>query len=161
MTGNETLSLDEVFEKELQNPEFQKELRLRRPYEDLIVQIVNRRIDLKLTQKQLATRAKTFQSRISKIESGEHDVRLSTIIRIAEALETELLLSFMPFEIKRANDFSYKVVSDYSNLFDKVTKSVGISYEEQTSTDYPTQDIQKISFEQSISAQFDIIDDMV
>ncbi|MFH1928294.1 MAG: hypothetical protein ABIK79_09025, partial [Chloroflexota bacterium] len=49
----------------------------------------------------LAKLAKTFQSRVSKIESGEHDFRLSSIVRIAEALETEVSIRLIPFEEAR------------------------------------------------------------
>ena len=111
MPVKKTLSLDDVFEKDLQNEGFLKKERLRKPYEDLLVDIINRRVELGLTQKDLAEKAKTFQSRISKIESGEHDFRLSTIIQIAEALNSELIVRLMPFETKRAEEFSDKAIN--------------------------------------------------
>jgi transcriptional regulator with XRE-family HTH domain len=93
-----TVSLDELFKEDLQDQEFQKVYRQQKPYYDLVSDIINRRIDLNLTQEDLAKRANTYQSRISKIESGEHDFRLSTIIQVAEALNTELSIELKPFE---------------------------------------------------------------
>lgn len=139
--NNKNLTLNEVFKEELRDPEFQRQLRLRKPYEDLIVEIINRRIDLDLTQKNLAKRANTYQSRISKIETGEHDVRFSTIIRVAEALETELDIRLIPFESKKNFDkISHNIAPDYSELVrnisdirDSSSTSLDQSYLHQTS----------------------------
>jgi transcriptional regulator with XRE-family HTH domain len=82
------------------DPEFQKADRQIKPYYDLLMEVFNRRKELGLTQQQLAERADTHQSSISRIESAEHDLRLSTIIQVAEALETRLELKLVPiFEI--------------------------------------------------------------
>ncbi len=153
-----TLSLDEVFEEDLLNEDFQKEDRLIKPYYDLVADIVNRRSTLGITQKELAKRANTFQSRISKIESGEHDFRLSTIIQIAEALETEVMIQLMPFEIKRANDFSKEITSRYSGLFEKLTQQTTSfsSSEEHTSGTYSAQDTQSYSHEQLFVTHYDM-----
>jgi transcriptional regulator with XRE-family HTH domain len=48
------------------------------------------RQEMGLTQEQLAERAQTHQSRISKIESAELDPKLSTLIKIAEALDAHV-----------------------------------------------------------------------
>jgi len=44
----------------------------------------------------LAKRAGTHQTRISKIESSELDIRLSTLTGIAEALECQVVISLVP-----------------------------------------------------------------
>lgn len=98
MTHHQLISGDEVTSKLEENPEFRKAKRKIRPYYDLVVEIINRRNELGLSQKELADKADTHQSRISKIESAELDVRLSTLINIAEALETELIISLLPIE---------------------------------------------------------------
>ena len=111
-----TSTLDELFANDLQDQEFQEIYRRQKPLYDLVAEIISRRLELGLTQKDLAKLAKTFQSRISKIESGEHDFRLSTIVRIAEALETEVSIRLIPFEEARnkiqftTEDF-YKVIN--------------------------------------------------
>jgi DNA-binding XRE family transcriptional regulator len=49
-------------------------------------QLAQRRAALGLTQTEAAARMKTSQSAIARIESGEHDVRLSTLERYATVL---------------------------------------------------------------------------
>ena len=73
-----------------QNREFQRAFRQQEPYYAVAREVLNHRNELGLTQKELAERAQTYQSRISKIESAELDVRLSTLIEIAEALYTRV-----------------------------------------------------------------------
>lgn len=90
------ISLNEVFRSDLTNPEFQKANRRLKPLYDALVQIIKRRTELDLTQAQLAEKAGTYQSRISKIESGEYDFRVSTLAQIAEALHAELRISLVP-----------------------------------------------------------------
>jgi DNA-binding Xre family transcriptional regulator len=55
-----------------------------------------------LTQRELAARAQVVQSHVSKAESG-CDIRLSTIIRLVDALECRLALRVRPttpFEVR-------------------------------------------------------------
>jgi len=87
----------EEFETELRaDPEYRKAERKIKPYYDLALQIIKRRVSLGLTQNDLARRANTYQSRISKIESSEFDIRLSTLISIAEALDTQVSIKLIP-----------------------------------------------------------------
>src|SRR5512133_1301683 len=112
MIDKKDLDFDNVVMKLRQDPEYRQEERRLRPYTDLVVQIVNRRDELGLTQKDLAERANTHQSRISKIESGEHDIRLSTLIEVAEALGCEVCIQLVPFQ-ETAPD----IVGKYTPLF--------------------------------------------
>jgi ribosome-binding protein aMBF1 (putative translation factor) len=91
-------AFDDVFGDLGTNEEFSKEDRKLKPYYDLVVEIIRRRKALGLTQKDLAERIGTHQSRISRIEAAEHDVRLSTLIQIAEALEAEISIRLTPTE---------------------------------------------------------------
>lgn len=81
-----------------QDLEYQKAERLVSPYYELAAKIINLRAKLKLTQEELAKKAETYQSRISKIESGEHDIRLSTLTKIAEALQSRVVIDIVPVE---------------------------------------------------------------
>lgn len=101
-------TLDEVFEEQLQDPEFIELGRKRKPFNELISEFINRRNNLDLTQNEVAKRAKTFQSRISKIESGEHDFRLSTLIDLADALESELLIRLVPYATIRVPEEAHE-----------------------------------------------------
>ena len=92
------VQFDELLSELEKDPEFRNARRRIKPYFDLLKDILRRRKKLAITQKELADRANTHQSRISKIESGEHDIRLSTIISIAEALNAEVKIQLIPYE---------------------------------------------------------------
>jgi len=91
-------SFVDAFSRFEHDEEFKKADRRIKPYYELVTQIIHRRNELGLTQKDLAERANTHQSRVSKIESAEHDIRLSTLIQIAEALDTEVMIRLVRIE---------------------------------------------------------------
>jgi len=99
-----------------QDEEFKAEYRRQRPYYDLVVEIIRRRNELGLTQKELAKKANTTQSCISRIESGEHNVRLSTLINVAEALESSVDVRLV----------AYFDEGDYIDLFKTKTNIQGV-----------------------------------
>lgn len=98
MKKPQAVSFDDLITVLNKDDEFVKADRKLKPYYDLVLAIINRRDELGLTQKDLAEKADTYQSRISKIESAEHDIRLSTLIEIAEALGTEVCIQLIPIE---------------------------------------------------------------
>jgi transcriptional regulator with XRE-family HTH domain len=96
MTQKNSSSFEDLFAEIEKDPGFRKEYRRQKPYYDLVLEIVRRRRQLGLTQKELAAKAGTHQSSISRIESGEHDIQLSTLIQIAEALEATVDVKLVP-----------------------------------------------------------------
>jgi transcriptional regulator with XRE-family HTH domain len=98
MKNKQAIPFGEVFADLEQDEEFKKADRQLKPYYELVKAIVQRRSELGLTQKDLAEKANTHQSRISKIESAEHDIRISTLVQIAEALESEVSIRLIPIE---------------------------------------------------------------
>ncbi|MGH9293508.1 MAG: helix-turn-helix domain-containing protein [Acidimicrobiales bacterium] len=56
----------------------------------LVRELGQRRVSLGLTQTEVAARMGTSQSAVARLESGEADVRLSTIERYAAALNGEI-----------------------------------------------------------------------
>ena len=78
------------------SPEYRRAYRRQKPLYDLVFEIITRRNELGLTQKELADRAGTHQSAISRIESGEHNPRLNTLVEIAEGLESRLEIRLVP-----------------------------------------------------------------
>lgn len=64
------------------------------PYEQLARIVIRRRLELDLTQEQLAGRMGTSHSAISRIESGQHRTSVQTLQRLAEALEMRFLIGF-------------------------------------------------------------------
>jgi transcriptional regulator with XRE-family HTH domain len=57
---------------------------------DLAAALVARRQDLGLSQTEVAARMRTSQSAVARLESGDADVRLSTLERYAAALGQKL-----------------------------------------------------------------------
>jgi transcriptional regulator with XRE-family HTH domain len=135
MMTPKAVPFDEVFADIEKDEEFKKADRQLKPYYDLVMAIIKRRNELRLTQKDLAERANTHQSRISKIESAEHDIRLSTLVQIAEALDTEVSIRLVPIgkNIPVSNDeYTY-------SLFKHVQEFKGVapqSYSESKENDY-------------------------
>ncbi len=56
----------------------------------------DRRKELKITQKELAERVGTARSYIARVEKGETDMQLSSLLRIARALGIEFKPTFAP-----------------------------------------------------------------
>jgi transcriptional regulator with XRE-family HTH domain len=132
-----TTSFDE-FDAELkEDAEYRKAKREIKPYYDLALEIIRRRVELGFTQNDLAERANTFQSRISKIESGEHDIRFSTLIDIAEALECEVAkIILVPVDATE-----YEPPKDNSGYFFVINSTV----QTQSDSDYvKAEDYQKV-----------------
>ena len=120
---------EEVLAAFREDPEYRKEERRIKPYTELVVQIITRRSDLQITQKQLADIAGTHQSRISKIESGEHDIRLSTLIDIAEALNCEVNICLVPVDEPKHD------VQNYAPLFSKSARVSGLGSPTESKTE--------------------------
>ena len=64
------------------------------PYEQLARIVILRRLDLGLTQEQLAERMGTSHSAISRIESGQHSTSVQTLQRLAASLDMRFVMGF-------------------------------------------------------------------
>jgi len=60
------------------------------PEYKLVEQIIQRRIKLGITQKELAERIGTKQSAVSRLESGSYNPSLFFLLKVAKALNTDL-----------------------------------------------------------------------
>lgn len=65
-------------------------------YERITRQVIDRRGELNLSQRELAELCGTTQSAIARFESGARPPKIDTLIRIAEALDCELDVTFRP-----------------------------------------------------------------
>jgi DNA-binding XRE family transcriptional regulator len=72
-----------------------RELRKTNP---IAAHLRERRLELGLTQEQVATAAETSHTAISRLENGTHMPQLTTLRRIAAVLDEELLLCFQRIE---------------------------------------------------------------
>ena len=85
-----------VWEKKaLKNPKLQAEYKKLQPKFDLINAIIQARTDRGVTQKLLAQKMGTKQSVISRLESGNGNPSLEFLVRLAEALKTNLQINFV------------------------------------------------------------------
>lgn len=81
--------------EQLKNPEFKKEYDALEERYQLIREIIKARIELNLTQKELAEKVGTAQSNISRLESGNYNPSLDFLEKIANSLGKKLKISFI------------------------------------------------------------------
>ncbi|MGE0632662.1 MAG: helix-turn-helix domain-containing protein [Pseudobdellovibrionaceae bacterium] len=86
---------------------------------NLNLRIIQRRKQLGLTQSELADKCETTQQTIAKIEQGVVDPRLSTLEKIADALNCELVDLFYTRE-SFADDVN-RIVKDFKVNLDKIS----------------------------------------
>ena len=83
--------------KQLMNaPEFRAEYKALEPEYKLASALIQLRVSKGLTQEELAKRLHTKQSSIARLESGSSLPSLSTIKKVAEALDAELDIVVRP-----------------------------------------------------------------
>jgi len=58
--------------------------------------VARRRVERKLSQRELAQRVGTTQSAIARLESGGRPPRIDTLLRIADALDCDLHVDLIP-----------------------------------------------------------------
>jgi len=87
--------LDRLIENQLKDPEFRNLWEEGEADYQLGRQIIQARIDKKISQRELAKRANTTQAVISRIESQDVSTTLQMATRIARALGKSLQISFV------------------------------------------------------------------
>jgi predicted transcriptional regulator len=65
-------------------------------FADIADKVAARRLDKNLSQRELAELCGTTQSAIARLERGGRPPRIDTLLRIAEALECELVVDLLP-----------------------------------------------------------------
>jgi DNA-binding XRE family transcriptional regulator len=88
-----TSSLDDVF-KNL-TPEQEKIVEDEIRYYDVLVELRNLRKQKGLTQAQLAIKASVPRTTITKIESGNYNPTINTLMSIASAMDKKLQVQFL------------------------------------------------------------------
>jgi ribosome-binding protein aMBF1 (putative translation factor) len=83
-------------EQEHLDPEYKREAERTRPLFDFARLVVIRRTELDITQQELAERMGTSHSVISRLESGRHNFSMTTLHRLARALDTKLVYGCEP-----------------------------------------------------------------
>jgi predicted transcriptional regulator len=81
----------EDFEAELlERPRISKAYEALRPKYDMIRSLIERRNQLRISQKQLADLIGTKQPAISRLEKGDCNISLSTFFKVANALDLDI-----------------------------------------------------------------------
>jgi len=88
------VSWEEIKKDLLKDPEFAKEVKLLEPEYEMVKQIIKARIELNLSQKDLAKRVGTKQSNISRLEGGNYNPSIQFLKKVAHGLGKELHISF-------------------------------------------------------------------
>ena len=97
------LYLDEWLSEKLKKPGFRKHFRQARMAVEVAHQIVLLREKLGISQVELARRMGTKQQTISRLESGDYEgFTLKTLMKIAEATKTQVVVTFRPVSKTRA-----------------------------------------------------------
>lgn len=89
----EPVSFDESLKEALKDPEFKKAYDALEVEFSIIEQVIRKRLEKGLTQKQLAQKAGTKQSAISRLESGNANPSIAFLEKISKALGTKLQVS--------------------------------------------------------------------
>jgi transcriptional regulator with XRE-family HTH domain len=93
------MSIEEsIAEQERLHPELKKERERNRPRRELARMLMIRRIELDLSQQELAERMGTTVAVISRLELGSQNFSPATLKRLAEALDTKLVYAFEPVD---------------------------------------------------------------
>lgn len=87
-------SVADATHRRMRNPAYRAEFERLAPYEGLARIVIRRRGQLGLSQAELAKRMGTSHSAISRIESGQHPTTVQTLRRLADALQTHLVVGF-------------------------------------------------------------------
>lgn len=90
------VSFEEILAESLQDPEFRAEWERTAPARALALRLVAYRAEHGLSQTALAKRLGVSQPAVARMELGEHLPTLETLIKIAEALEVEVLVDITP-----------------------------------------------------------------
>ena len=78
-------------EQERLHPEYKREAERTRPLFDFARLVIIRRTELGITQRELARRMGTSHSVISRLERGRRNFSMTTLQRLARALDTKLV----------------------------------------------------------------------
>ena len=85
-TKSAGVKFDDIKAQMMEDAEFQQEYNKLQPRYELISQIIEARKSMKMTQEELAKRAGTRKSNISRLESGSYNPSLDFLIKIAKGL---------------------------------------------------------------------------
>lgn len=90
------MKFDDYLKEQLKNEDFKKEYEAFQPEMDEIRAMIEAREAKELTQQELSKRTGISQADISKIERGVRNPSINLLKRIAEGMDMELKIEFVP-----------------------------------------------------------------
>ena len=91
---NKIYTFEDHLKESLKDPEFKKVWKETEPEYLLAKQLIKKRLEKNISQRDLARKVKTSQSVISRIETMNANPSLQLLKRIAKILDTNLQLGF-------------------------------------------------------------------
>jgi DNA-binding XRE family transcriptional regulator len=85
-----------MLDRAARDPAYHAALEALRPYEAMARAIIRLRMELDISQEELARRVGTSPSAIARLESGRHRPSVETLRRIAAAFDRALVIDFAP-----------------------------------------------------------------
>ena len=95
------LTFDEYLKEKLRDPELKKEWDASEEEYQLINSLIKARVESGLTQSELSERSGINQANISKIENGVYNPTVNILRKLAEAMNMNLVIQFVPKSIDR------------------------------------------------------------
>src|SRR5215213_798799 len=96
MKLEDLISFEQLLDEHLHDPEFRAEWERLAPAREVANWLIGYRADHGLTQTALARLLGMSLPAIARLESGDHLPTLQTLMRLAEALDLEILLTMTP-----------------------------------------------------------------
>jgi len=93
MANKKATSYEEFEAELLKKPEIRREYEALKPKYDMIQSLIERRNQLRISQTQLAWMVGTKQPAISRLENGDYNTTLSTLFKVAYALDLDISLN--------------------------------------------------------------------
>src|SRR3972149_2063092 len=87
-------TFDDYLKKQLKNPKFKKEWDKLQPQFEITRELIKARIEGKISQRELAKRAKTTQAVLSRIENMTVSPSIGLLQKIASAFDKKLEIKF-------------------------------------------------------------------
>jgi transcriptional regulator with XRE-family HTH domain len=103
-----------IAEESVRDPEFAQEWERTAVARLVAAQLIEYRADHKLSQKKLGELIGMKQPYITRLESGEHNPDIETLIKISRALGIEFLIDIAPREQATRKLVKKRVVDDYA-----------------------------------------------
>jgi len=80
----------------LKKPSIRRQYEALKPQYEIIQAIISRRNELSLSQRELARMVGMHQPAICRLERGDHDIKIGTLFKVADALDLSFSISTTP-----------------------------------------------------------------